>query len=532
MSFREPLLLLALVLLPLAIAAYVLAQRRRKKFAVRYTNIDVLAAVAGRSWGRHIPAAFALLALTALLVSLGRPERTVAAPQRQGSVIMVTDTSGSMQATDVAPTRLAAAQAAATALTKKVPEEFNLGLVTFNNVAESIVAPTTDRDQIRAAIQGLKVHGSTAMGDGLKLGLQSARAKVKDTDGHARRVPSVLVLLSDGKSERGSDPVDVADQAKKLKIPIYTIALGHPERRAQPQGAASIPVPPDNVTLRDIAETTGGRFFAAPSAARLETIYENLGVKFSTKKGQAGGDVELRRHRARAAARRLRPRAAADGQAAVSRRRATHRPRPNRLAAPERTPERPGPGPIPPTVLRSLDLAVLRRVESLVPGEHLTPQVGGGTEFALIRPYRPGDDVRHMDWNVTARLREPHVRVHVGERAMTAWLLLDVSASMTFGTADRRKADVAEGVALAVGHVATRRGNRLGVVALGRRRAADPAPAPGPPRAARAAGTSCARSRRRTSSVRPRSAPRSRIRRRWPRNRGLIVVVSDFRGAK
>jgi Ca-activated chloride channel family protein len=282
-SFREPLLLLALVLLPLAIAAYVLAQRRRKKFALRYTNIDVLAAVAGRSWGRHVPAAFALLALTALLVSLGRPERTVAAPQRQGSVIMVTDTSGSMQATDVAPTRLAAAQAAATALTKKLPEEFNLGLVTFNNVAESIVAPTTDRDQIRAAIQGLKVHGSTAMGDGLKLGLQSARAKVQDTDGRARRVPSVLVLLSDGKSERGSEPVDVADQAKKLKIPIYTIALGTQNGVLNRKGR-SIPVPPDNVTLRDIAETTGGRFFAAPSAARLESIYENLGTKFSTKK--------------------------------------------------------------------------------------------------------------------------------------------------------------------------------------------------------------------------------------------------------
>ena len=104
----------------------------------------------------------------------------------------------------------------------------------------------------------------------------------------------------------------------------------------------------------------------------------------------------------------------------MSRRRATHRRPATRLAAPERTAERPGPGPIPPTVLRNLDLAVLRRVESLVPGEHLTPQVGGGTELALIRPYRPGDDVRHIDWNVTARMREPHVRVHVGERAMTA----------------------------------------------------------------------------------------------------------------
>jgi uncharacterized protein (DUF58 family) len=133
----------------------------------------------------------------------------------------------------------------------------------------------------------------------------------------------------------------------------------------------------------------------------------------------------------------------------------------------ERTPEKPGPGPVPPAVLRALDLAVLRRVESLVPGEHLTPQVGAGTELAMIRPYFPGDDVRHIDWNVTARMQEPHVRVHVGERALTTWLVLDTSASMAFGTADRRKADVAEGVALAVGHVASRRGNRLGVVSFG-----------------------------------------------------------------
>ena len=135
--------------------------------------------------------------------------------------------------------------------------------------------------------------------------------------------------------------------------------------------------------------------------------------------------------------------------------------------APERTPQRPGPGPVPPAVLRSLDLAVLRRVESLVPGEHLTPQVGAGTELAMIRPYFPGDDVRHIDWNVTARMHEPHVRVHQAERALTTWLVLDASASMGFGTADRRKADVAEGVALAIGHVATRRGNRLGVTAAG-----------------------------------------------------------------
>ncbi|HYM58477.1 MAG TPA: VWA domain-containing protein [Solirubrobacteraceae bacterium] len=284
MSFREPLLLLGLLLVPVAVAAYVLAQRRRRRYAVRYTNIDVLATAAGRAWGRHVPAALVLLALTALLVSLGRPERTVAAPQRQGTVIMVTDTSGSMEATDVPPSRLSAAQEAARGLAGELPEEFRLGLVTFNSVAEQQVAPTTDRGQILAAIEGLRVRGATAMGEGLQLGLRSARAPVTDNAGRARRLPSVLVLLSDGKSTRGNaDPVDVADRAKKLRIPIYAIALGT-QGGVLNRNGRSVPVPPDTVTLRDIAETTGGRYFSAPSAARLETIYANLGTRFSTRK--------------------------------------------------------------------------------------------------------------------------------------------------------------------------------------------------------------------------------------------------------
>ena len=206
---------------------------------------------------------------------------------------------------------------------------------------------------------------------------------------------------------------------------------------------------------------------------------------------------------------------------------------------PERTPSRPGPGPVPDAVLRSLDLAVLRRVQSLVPGDHLTPQVGSGTELALIRPYRPGDDVRFMDWNVTARLREPHVRVHVGERAMTAWLVLDVSASMSFGTAQRRKTDVAEGVCLAIGHVATRRGNRLGVLAFGDResRVLRPrqgrlgllgllselrrGPAPGVDEDGAPDGAGPTTLGAATSHVAA-----------LARARGLVVVVSDFRGPR
>jgi uncharacterized protein (DUF58 family) len=118
-------------------------------------------------------------------------------------------------------------------------------------------------------------------------------------------------------------------------------------------------------------------------------------------------------------------------------------------------------------LLRALDLTVGRRIHGLIPGEFRAHDLGGGLELAQVRPYQPGDDVRRIDWNVTARTTVPHVRVHVPERALTTWLLLDTSPSMTFGTALRRKADVAEGVAIAVGHLATQRGNRLGIVTFG-----------------------------------------------------------------
>ena len=131
------------------------------------------------------------------------------------------------------------------------------------------------------------------------------------------------------------------------------------------------------------------------------------------------------------------------------------------------TPARPGPGPMAEGLLRALDVTIGRRVEGLLAGDFRSTLLGGGTELAMIRPYAHGDDVRRIDWNVTARTGEPHVRVDLAERVLVTWLVLDGSVSMQFGTADRRKADVAEGVAVAIGHLATRRGNRLGVVTYG-----------------------------------------------------------------
>src|SRR5271154_5315884 len=132
-----------------------------------------------------------------------------------------------------------------------------------------------------------------------------------------------------------------------------------------------------------------------------------------------------------------------------------------------RTPAEPGPGPLSSESLRALDLAIGRRVSGLLAGDYRSAFAGVGTELYQVRPYQPGDDVRRIDWNVTARTGETHVRVELAERVLVAWLVVDASASMAFGTADGRKADVAEGVAIAIGHVATRRGNRLGVVAFG-----------------------------------------------------------------
>jgi Ca-activated chloride channel family protein len=280
-SFREPLLLAGLVLVPLALAAYVAAQRRRRRFAVRYTNVDVLASVAGRDPLRHLPATLALLALAALVIALARPERLVADERRQATVVLVTDTSGSMLATDVKPNRLAAAQGAAKSLAGKLPTDFRLGLVTFGSKADQLVDPTDDKAAVIRAIDRLKVHGATAMGDGLALALDAARARLP----RAVRPPAAIVLLSDGANTRGQDPITVATRARKAGIRVYTVALGTQTGVLQTKDAQGNPkqeaVPPDEATLQEIARETGGRFYSVADAGRLQEIYSQLGTRFA-----------------------------------------------------------------------------------------------------------------------------------------------------------------------------------------------------------------------------------------------------------
>jgi uncharacterized protein (DUF58 family) len=194
--------------------------------------------------------------------------------------------------------------------------------------------------------------------------------------------------------------------------------------------------------------------------------------------------------------------------------------------------DRPGPGPMPDALLRALDIQIGRRMESLLAGDYRSTLFGDGTELVQVRPYVPGDDVRRMEWNVSARTGEPHVRVQLADRVLVTWLVLDASPSMQFGTADRLKGDVAEGVALAIGHVATRRGNRVGVVTFG-----NSAPRALPPRQGRVGFVGLVSALRQEKPDETRSGATSlgeAITRAGAiaRQRSLVVLVSDFRGPR
>jgi Ca-activated chloride channel homolog len=296
MSAQWPGLLWALLLVPVALAAYLFAQRRRGGYAVRFTNLDLLANVVTRSpgWRRHLPPALYLLALTALAISMARPQATTLVPKEQATVMLVLDVSGSMNATDVHPTRMVAAQQSATTFVQELPKKLRVGVVSFASTAQTLTRPTTDRVAVYQAIATLHAEGATAMGDGIERALDVKRPPggptgqglapaptpaVPDT-----QLPMVVLLLSDGANTQGKvRPMDAAAHAKALGVPVFTIALGTdqgmvdvPNETGQLQ---RVPVPPDELTLQRIAEVTGARFFAAPSDRELKSIYRQLGSK-------------------------------------------------------------------------------------------------------------------------------------------------------------------------------------------------------------------------------------------------------------
>jgi Ca-activated chloride channel family protein len=313
MTFATPLALLALPLIPLVLLALLLARRRRARYAIRYPALDVLAGVVERERrGRWIPAALLLLALTALLLGAAKPMARVPVPRDEATVLLVIDVSGSMNADDVEPTRIEAARRAASRFLDRLPDRFQVGLVTFSSEAETRVPPTTDRDAVRAALDLLTANGGTAMGDGLARALDMVEAARRDADAagsgppttggpagsgpgtttpgtttpgtdRPSPPPAVTLLLSDGANSAGGDPFVQAERARQLGVPVYTIALGTARgvlRQPNPFGGTRVqPVPPDPDSLARIAETSSGRFFQAPTSDNLAAVYESLGSR-------------------------------------------------------------------------------------------------------------------------------------------------------------------------------------------------------------------------------------------------------------
>jgi Ca-activated chloride channel family protein len=280
MTFEWPLALLALLLVPLALVGWILVQRRRAKYALRFTNLELLAAVSDRTPSRvrrHVPALLILLALAALLASFARPHAVIKVPKEQATVILTMDVSGSMAAEGVEPTRMDAARTAAKSFLDEIPDGFRVGIVGFSSTPYLAQSPTHDRDEAAAAIDDLVVYGGTAMGDAIARSVEAAR------DGD-ERVPAVVLLLSDGANTEGVlEPLDAADQARSQGVPVFTIALGTDEGyvdQVDPLGRPQrVPVPPDRETLEQVAERTNGEAFEAADADNLEQVYEELGSR-------------------------------------------------------------------------------------------------------------------------------------------------------------------------------------------------------------------------------------------------------------
>ena len=280
-SFASPAWLAALALLPLGFLLYALARRRRRRWALRFPAVATVAAVAPRpsAWRRRIPAALLALAVVALVGALARPQSTVAVPIERATVILIMDGSRSMQAVDVEPSRITAAKAAAETFLDKVPDRLRLGFVGYSQTPTIVQRPTTEHAAVRAALDSLVADGGTATGEAIDAALNTLTER-----GQRGRAPAAILLLSDGKSTDGRDPVEIARRARRMRVPIYTVALGT-ERGVVPGGpyGSPLPVPPDPEAMRRIAEVSGGRSYEISDGDVLEQVYENLGSRLGTR---------------------------------------------------------------------------------------------------------------------------------------------------------------------------------------------------------------------------------------------------------
>ena len=280
MSFAAPAILLALLALPLLLALYVMEQRRRRAAAAAFATPVLQPSIAPRppGWRRHAPMLATALALAVLVIAAAKPQRTVAVPVERASVMLATDVSGSMTATDVQPSRLVAAKRAARRFVDEVPPRVNIGVLAFNSSPRVLQSPTRDREVVKTAIESMQPSGGTATGEAIAAATEALRRQ--STQGE-RRPPAAILLLSDGKSTSGRDAPAAARAAARQEVPVYTVVLGTEQGTITvPRtggGTSTRPVPPDPESLREIARVSKGKAYTAETAADVNEIYESLG---------------------------------------------------------------------------------------------------------------------------------------------------------------------------------------------------------------------------------------------------------------
>jgi Ca-activated chloride channel family protein len=293
MSFASPFLLVTLVIVPIVLVYSVVVYRRRARFPLAFTNMDVLAGVVDtrRSWKRWVPLALLLLALTCAATAVARPQAKMSVSDEHATVILLVDVSGSMRANDVEPTRLDAALAAMRVFLDKLPSPFKVGLVSFSSEPTVLAQPTSDRDTIRNSLTYLEPEAATAIGDGLTVSIQMIKQAMR-RNGVVRKkgedLPAAIVLLSDGAQNRGIvQPQQAANAAHTAGIRVYAVSLGTPNGKVTFGFGAfvnKIPVPPDPATMQMIARTTGGKAFTAQSSGTLAKIYQTLGSSLGRRR--------------------------------------------------------------------------------------------------------------------------------------------------------------------------------------------------------------------------------------------------------
>lgn len=282
-EFQHPIWLLLLVV-PVAITiGYVLALRSKKRRTVRFGNFDVLRSVdtRGRRWFTHVPAVLLILSMVSLTIALAGPQKEQKVPRNRATVMLVVDVSLSMEATDVAPSRLEAAQQAASTFANNLTPGVNLGLVSYAGTASMLVAPTTDRGPVVRAIDRLRLDERTATGEGIYTATQAITTFTESLGGPDQAPPARIVLLSDGKETVPTDPTEergaftAAERAAEAGIPVSTISFGTMYGTVDIQGRPQ-PVPVDDASLETIAELSGGDFFTASSLEELDSVYRTL----------------------------------------------------------------------------------------------------------------------------------------------------------------------------------------------------------------------------------------------------------------